>query len=478
MRSNSGWNLNNHLIHLIICIALISSRALQATKEEWKQRTIYQALTDRIWRNDGSTQPCPNLSNYCGGTWSGIKDQLDYIQGMGFDAIWISPIVENIDNGYHGYWLKNLYQINPNFGSESDLVALITEMHRRGMWIMLDVVGNHVGPVQFDYSQIYPFNDAAHYHDYCIINGGDFQNNQWRVEHCRLADLPDLNQDNQWVSQTLIKWISDTVKKYNIDGLRIDTIPEVSSDFWQQFAASSGVYTVGECFDGRINYVSGYQGAVDGLLNYPLYYAINDVFAYGNSAYDLRDALSAISQGFKDITVLGNFVDNHDNPRFLHFNGSHNRLKNALNFMLFQQGIPIVYYGTEQGYAGGADPANREQLWTNMDSSSELYLFLQKSISIRKAFQIWNLDLTERYVTDDLYAFSRGKVLIVTTNSNSPKITYELNFLPYNAGDVVCDIYWTDDCLTVTSSGLEVDLLGGETKIYIPKSQIILLKQT
>ena len=77
---------------------------------------------------------------------------------MGFDAIWISPIVENTDGGYHGYWAKNLYQLNQNFGSEDDFKSLVEEAHKRDIWIMVDIVANHVGPVGTDYGQIYPFN--------------------------------------------------------------------------------------------------------------------------------------------------------------------------------------------------------------------------------------------------------------------------------------------------------------------------------
>jgi alpha-amylase len=66
---------------------------------------------------------------------------------MGFDAIWISPIVTNTPNGYHGYWMQDLYGFNPKFGSKADLQALIQACHSRNMFVMLDVVGNHVGPV-------------------------------------------------------------------------------------------------------------------------------------------------------------------------------------------------------------------------------------------------------------------------------------------------------------------------------------------
>ena len=109
--------------------------------------------------------PCPNLSDYCGGNFQGIIEHLDYIQGMGFDAIWISPVVENTPQGYHGYWAKDLTKINSHFGTSDDLKALVTACHQKGMWVMLDVVANHMGPVGYNYSGLYPFNQSSYFHD-------------------------------------------------------------------------------------------------------------------------------------------------------------------------------------------------------------------------------------------------------------------------------------------------------------------------
>jgi len=107
-------------IFYLVLILAGSSAVLAATKEQWKSRTIYQLLTDRFWRDDGSTSGCQNLGDYCGGTFNGIKNQLDYIQGMGFDAIWISPVIKNTPGGYHGYWAEDLYTINSFFGTSDD----------------------------------------------------------------------------------------------------------------------------------------------------------------------------------------------------------------------------------------------------------------------------------------------------------------------------------------------------------------------
>jgi alpha-amylase len=88
---------------------------------------------------------------------------------MGFDAIWISPIPKNYPGSYHGYHAVNFSDYNENFGSIKDLKNLVDVCHSRGIWIMLDIVGNHAGPVGMDFSQIYPFNKEEHYHTYCEI---------------------------------------------------------------------------------------------------------------------------------------------------------------------------------------------------------------------------------------------------------------------------------------------------------------------
>lgn len=71
---------------------------------------------------------------------------------MGFDAIWITPVIDNYDGGYHGYWARNIYEMNSNFGTSSDLKAFVNAAHQKGVWVMVDVVGNHMGNTDQDYS--------------------------------------------------------------------------------------------------------------------------------------------------------------------------------------------------------------------------------------------------------------------------------------------------------------------------------------
>lgn len=279
---------------------------------------------------------------------------------MGFDAIWITPIVDNVDGGYHGYWARNWEDVNSNFGSKQDLKNFVNACHERGIWVMVDVVANHVGPIGTNYSEIYPLNQSYHYHTDCqIVNWND----QSQVEYCRLADLPDLDQDNSYVRQYLKDWVGGIVQEYGFDGIRIDTIPEVSKDFWAEYGEASGVFQMGECFNGDPAYVGPYQNYVTGLFNYPMYYTIGDVFGSGSSMYSIRNRYSAEEGKFKDIDALGVFVDNHDNARFMYKYNNGVGLKSAVTFALTSRGIPFTYYGTEQYYNGGNDPKNRESLW-------------------------------------------------------------------------------------------------------------------
>lgn len=158
------------------------------------------------------------------------------------------------------------------------------------------------------------------------------------MEVCRLSNLPDLDQSNSFVRSTLKRWVHDTVQTYGFDGIRIDSVPEVPKDFWTEYTQSAGVYSVGEIFNGDLRYVSGYQGsAVDGTLNYPMYYKLKNAFQEKQTMRNIHDGVTQNLALFKDVSVLGNFVDNHDNERFLSENKDWNVLKNALAYIIFAE---------------------------------------------------------------------------------------------------------------------------------------------
>jgi len=137
------------------------------------------------------------------------------------------------------------------------------------------------------------------------------------------------------------------------------------------------------------------------------------------------------NSAFTNVDVLGSFMDNHDNARYLSiYQGDISGFKNAVCFALTARGIPYFYYGDEQAFSGGNDPANRESLWNAMDTSSDMYKFVTTINKARQSAKAWDYDYVERYVLDDLFAYSFGEMLVLTTNSDR-FIELTLPYVPY-----------------------------------------------
>ncbi|KAL4994411.1 glycoside hydrolase superfamily [Aspergillus recurvatus] len=397
------------------------STVLAAGVDAWKSRNIYFALTDRVARGGDDTggDACGNLGDYCGGTFQGLQSKLDYIKGMGFDAIWITPVVANTPGGYHGYWAQDLYSINSNYGTADDLKSLVNAAHEKGIYVMADVVANHMGsPINDNKPE--PLNQESSYHSACTID----YTNQESIENCRITeDLPDVNTQSSEIRTLFQDWISWLVKEYEFDGLRIDTVKHVEKDFWSGFSSAAGVYTIGEVWDGNPDYLAGYADSMDGLLNYAIYYPMNRFYQQTGSAQDIVDMHDQISSAFPDPSALGTFLDNHDNPRWLSQKNDKSLLKNALAYVILARGIPIVYYGTEQGYAGGNDPANREDLWrSNFNTDADLYNAISRLSAARTAAGgLADDDHVHLYTAESAYAWSRagGKLIVLTSNGGS-----------------------------------------------------------
>ncbi|KFY58478.1 hypothetical protein V496_06112 [Pseudogymnoascus sp. VKM F-4515 (FW-2607)] len=346
---------------------------------EWRSQSIYQVVTDRFAHANGSTTVHCDLTkqDYCGGSWKGIVNKLDYIQDMGFTAVWISPVVENILNktadgaAYHGYWANDIYQLNAHFGTVDDLKNLSDELHARGMYLMVDVVTNHMAyagaPENIDYSTLHPFNKESFYHPHCPID----YTSQSSTEICwagsnagtGFVSLPDLRTEDDDVQAEFDKWIGQLVANYTIDGLRIDSAGSVNQGFYPSFqAAAGGMHILAEVFSGDPPTLCSYLEFVSGAMNYPSYYWITSSFQGG--------PLSALVQGLKemnasctDTTLLGSFMENHDLPRFPFETTDVSLDMNAIAYTMLTDGIPVIYNGQEQGFGGGLPPLSREALW-------------------------------------------------------------------------------------------------------------------
>ncbi|EFH83295.1 alpha amylase catalytic region [Ktedonobacter racemifer DSM 44963] len=418
------------LVGTVLLVISPSRRAYAHSANEWTSRSIYFIMTDRF--SDGNTgndnyggfnTNRSDATAWHGGDFQGIINHLDYIKNMGFTAIWITPVVMQHDtHAYHGYWGYDFYSIDGHLGSMSDLQNLVTQAHNRNIWVMLDVVANHTG----SYNYTAPtFPNYSNYH-----HNGNIQdyNNQWDLENQDVAGLNDLNQDDSTTHSTLLNNVSWLVSTTGVDGLRVDTVKHVSKSFWSNYAQSAGTFTIGEVYSGDPGYVGDYTHYLDAVLDYPMYYTIHDVFAQNKSMYEIRDRYNS-DGSYRDARTNGVFIDNHDQDRFL-CDASGNpaqtwdkypQLEMALAFTFASRGIPIMYYGTEQGFSGCADPANREDLFNSFNTSGTLYNYVAKlnyARNLNAALQ--NGAQYEKWVDDSFYAFERengGSNVLVALNN-------------------------------------------------------------
>ncbi|PYH93323.1 alpha-amylase [Aspergillus ellipticus CBS 707.79] len=369
----AGWWMG-----FLAAAILGTSTVHAASRDQWIGRSVYQIVTDRFARSDNSTTAACDAAqgNYCGGSFQGIINQLDYIQELGFDAIWISPAQSQESertadlSAYHGYWPNDLYSINSHFGTPNGLRALSSALHKRGMYLMLDIV---VGDLAWagnsstvDYSTFNPFNDKKYFHDFKLLSSDP--TNDTCVLDCWMGDttisLPDLRNEDDDVQQMLGSWVSKLVSNYSIDGLRIDSVLNIAPDFFTNFTKSAGVFTIGEGAAKSAADICPLQPSISGLLNYPLYYIITD--AFNTTKGDLSTIIQSIDYiktQCEDVLALGSFTANQDVPRFGSYTSDISLARNILTISMLADGIPILYYGEEQHLSGGFNPVNREALW-------------------------------------------------------------------------------------------------------------------
>lgn len=447
------------LAAILLCVASCDS------PDAWRGRAIYQLLTDRFATSSTAPPPCSDLHSYCGGTWAATSAHLDYIQSLGFDAIWISPVVDNIEGGFHGYWQRRMYDPNINFGTWADVRALADALHSRGMLLMVDVVANHAS-VDNDVSLNEPFNTSGSYHDCSNCPSGCSVSNyedKTQMEHCRLAGLMDFDNsdENGPVAMALYEWIRFLVNVTGADGLRVDTVPYVWPKFWSKFESAASMYAVGEVDTGDLSFAAPYQGAaLSGILSYPLFFSLRNVFEGQQSMRELGDAWRAGQSAWKDLGLLGVFIDNHDNARFLNAQRDVVLYRAALAYVILSDGIPIIYYGTEWLFSGGNDPNNREPFWSTGGSydakAAPLGAMLSSLLSYRRTSTLWEsgFEQLERWQDNNFYAFTKGNgTLAAFTNvgAHGGDQTRTITYLPeaWAPGTVLCSVADCTQCATV-----------------------------
>lgn len=383
----------------------------------WENATVYFIVTDRFFNGDKTNdfqfnrnKPTGKLRGFEGGDLRGIIQKLDegYFDRLGINALWMTPIVEQIHDGidegtgfsygFHGYWTRDWTALDPNFGTRKDLAELVTKAHARGIRILLDAVINHTGPVTSE-DTVYPDN-WVRTRPKCQYNS--YENNI----NCTLVEnLPDIKTENnspvalppflveKWkkegryeqeiseldafFNQTgypraprfyIMKWLADYITDFGIDGYRIDTAKHTTEDVWADFKKvcdqafttykknnpkkkldDTPFFTVGEVYGYSIG-AKQYYDFGDKIVNYfqnGMTSLIN--FDFRNEAKmkyeDLFSKYNTILQNdLKGHTVM-NYVSSHDDS--WPFDKERTKPFESGTKLLLAPGISQVYYGDE-----------------------------------------------------------------------------------------------------------------------------------
>lgn len=439
---------------------------LTTASPDWREQIIYFVMIDRF--NDGNAgnnnqsigeyDPAQN-SKYSGGDLQGLQDKISYIKNLGATAVWITPPVahqwwsiSSNYGGYHGYWAENLMAVDKHFGSLDDYKNLANALHAQNMYLVQDIVVNHMGnyfsmrdngsngiaasdyqpePVnkQGQAPSQYPFNmnnaqdpkqrSLGIYH--WTPNITDYSNAD-QEHNYQMAGLDDLNTENPVVREALRQSYGYWIKEVGVDAFRVDTAFYVPADFFRDFLYSTdpkapGIleaakrtgreqfHVFGEGFaidkpfeDTQSRKIAGYirdaggKPLMPGMLNFPLYGSLSDVFARGHATAELSYRIDSMMKVFEQPQLMPSFIDNHDVDRYL-ANGSSDGLKQSLLAMMTLPGIPVIYYGTEQGLQEQRAAMFKSGFGANgqdhFNEQSALYQYIKTISELRKSNKVF-----------------------------------------------------------------------------------------
>lgn len=395
--------------------------AVVATDKEqfnWNAANVYFLLTDRFNNGDPSndvnfdrTAKTGKLRGFEGGDIKGVTEKIKegYFTDLGINAIWMTPIVEQIHGatdegtglsyGFHGYWTSDWTAIDPNYGTKEDLKELVEVAHSKGIRILLDAVINHTGPVT-EKDPVWPSDwvrtsPQCRYDNYentitCTLvkNLPDIKTEsneevelppqlvaKWKAEGRYEQEVAELDEFFKRTGHPraprfyIVKWLTDYITEFGIDGYRVDTVKHTEEFVWQEFREAcdyafaefkknnpdkvvdnTDFFLVGEVYnygisggqffnfgDKKVNY---FDKAFHSLINFEFKWnakqmAVNEFFAKYNST---------LNKDLKGYGVL-NYLSSHDDGQ--PFDPKRENAERTGTLLLLAPGASQVYYGDE-----------------------------------------------------------------------------------------------------------------------------------
>lgn len=377
---------------------------------DWDEAVVYFMMTDRFFDGNESNNKASgadtygkNPGLYHGGDFAGVTAKLDYLQDLGVNTIWLTPIVENIagvtvtDEGkedvpynaaYHGYWASDFTKLNPTMGTTEEFKTMISEAHKRGMRIMVDIVVNHAG-----YGTESTFADMLRDKS---VSEGDIKS--WQ------SDLPDFATENADVRAKLVEWQTSWMRNYGVDYFRVDTVKHVDSTTWAALKNSTtevnpSFKMIGEYYGA--GYASNGSTLGSGQMDADLDFDFNDQatsFVSGNIS-SVEKFLSARNSALNNAYMTGQFLSSHDEDGFKAslMNGKQYTEDEATSaalvaatLQLTAKGIPVIYYGEEVGLSGLNNypyQTNRYDMdFSKATKDNVTYQHYKNLLSIRNAY--------------------------------------------------------------------------------------------
>lgn len=414
-----------------------------------RQACFYQIFIDRFNRgnykkNDSYINlkwgELPNPKSFAGGDLKGITEKLNYLSELGINALYLTPIFQSISN--HKYDIEDYYTIDKMFGDESDFAELMREAHKRKIYVVLDAVFNHVSNQSKQFQDVLLNGKKSKYYNWFIIRGDKIDTKNINYECFAACEyMPKWNTSNEEVQQYLIDIALYWIRKYDIDGWRLDVSDEVSHSFWRRFRntvknVKADCAIIGENWHDANPYLRGDQ--YDSIMNYAFTKSCLDYFAFGSfSIKDFAEKLNGILMRNTD-TVNGmmlNLLDSHDTHRFItQTGGDIKKLECALAILYMFVGAPCIYYGTEIAMPGGYDPDCRRTMdWEKANRKGTLWKLLQTLINLKR-FR------TELFGTD-IHIQAIGDLLIIERKNGEHKLK-----LTVNGGDKVVPLKKNNLC--------------------------------
>lgn len=511
----------------------------------WENAHMYFLLTDRFNNGDKTndinfnrTKETAVLRGFKGGDFAGVTQKINegYFTKLGINALWFSPVVEQIHGatnegtgntyGFHGYWTKDWTAIEPNFGTEAALRTLVETAHANGIRIVMDVVLNHTGPVT-EKDEVWPedwvrTSPACTYDSYenttaCTlvknlpdiltesnkeVSLPNFLLEKWKNEGRLKEELASLDD---YFSRTgyprtpqayIVKWLTDYVKDFGIDGFRVDTVKHASETAWdmlyteasfafdtwkknnpEKVLDQNSFYMMGEVYNygisGGRSYDFGnkkvdyYAHGFHSLINFELKYDADKSYAEIFKKYD-----SLLNGPFRGKSVL-NYLTSHDDGQ------PYDKLREkgfrAANVLLLTPGGSQIYYGDEtnrnlivQGTEGDATLRSFMN-WEEIDTQKELLRHWQM-LGQFKGNHIAVGAGKHKDISTTPYVFSREYL----RNKLEDKVIIGLD-LPEGKKDIsVGSIFKNGQALKDTYSGNTTEVINGKVSLDTPYTLVLL----